>query len=78
MMKASRPLPISRLSETSWNPRNARARRSTPLPLASSWRYPIPGGESFLRKATDYDAWLARTNRRLQKMQTAGRTPAGR
>ncbi|MGD1241410.1 SDR family oxidoreductase [Mycobacterium seoulense] len=35
-------------------------------------------GESFLRKATDYDAWLARTNRRLQKMQTAGRTPAGR
>ncbi|WP_328354825.1 SDR family oxidoreductase [Mycobacterium sp. NBC_00419] len=27
-------------------------------------------GESFLRKATDYDAWLARTNQRLQKMQT--------
>lgn len=27
-------------------------------------------GESLLRKATDYDAWLARTNQRLQKMQT--------
>lgn len=29
-------------------------------------------GESFLRKATDYNAWLARTNQRLQKMQTVG------
>lgn len=26
-------------------------------------------GDSFLRKATDYDAWLARTNRRLQRMR---------
>ena len=25
-------------------------------------------GESFLRKATDYDAWLAGTNRRLQRL----------
>ena len=25
-------------------------------------------GQSFLRKATDYDAWLARTNQRLQAM----------
>lgn len=31
--------------------------------------------ESFLRKATDYDAWLARTNQRLQKMQMAGHGP---
>ena len=26
-------------------------------------------GESFLRKATDYDAWLERTNRRLRRMR---------
>jgi short-subunit dehydrogenase len=26
--------------------------------------------ESFLRKATDYDAWLARTRDRLQRMRT--------
>lgn len=26
-------------------------------------------GESFLRKATDYDAWLARTNQRLRRMR---------
>ncbi|MCV7282388.1 SDR family oxidoreductase [Mycolicibacterium flavescens] len=26
-------------------------------------------GDSFLRKATDYDAWLARTNQRLQRMR---------
>lgn len=29
-------------------------------------------GESFLRKATDYDAWLQRTNRRLQSMGAIG------
>lgn len=33
-------------------------------------------GESFLRKATDYDAWLDRTNQRLQKMQLAGHSSA--
>jgi hypothetical protein len=26
-------------------------------------------GESFLRKATDYDGWLVRTRDRLQRMQ---------
>lgn len=29
-------------------------------------------GKSFLRKATDYDAWLDRTNQRLQKMKPIG------
>lgn len=29
-------------------------------------------GESFLRKATDYDAWIARTNLRLQSMGSIG------
>jgi NAD(P)-dependent dehydrogenase (short-subunit alcohol dehydrogenase family) len=33
-------------------------------------------GDSFLRKATDYDAWLDRTHQRLQKMQLAGHSPA--
>lgn len=28
-------------------------------------------GDSFLRKATDYDAWLKRTNQRLQSMRSA-------
>lgn len=32
--------------------------------------------DSFLRKATDYDAWLDRTNQRLQKMQLAGHSAA--
>lgn len=27
-------------------------------------------GESFLRKATDYDAWLSRTRDRLGKMRS--------
>ncbi|MGD1241422.1 MULTISPECIES: SDR family oxidoreductase [Mycobacterium] len=31
-------------------------------------------GESFLRKATDYDAWLQRTNQRLQRMNTGGQS----
>ena len=26
-------------------------------------------GESFLRKATDYDSWLEGTNRRLRRMR---------